>query len=54
VIGGETGGEWMSASRGDEPDSGIIAIVAIAGNAWTKTSAKDFEWTPDELLMAGK
>ena len=54
VTGGETGGEWMSAAQGDEPDCGIVANVGIGGSACTKTSARCLELTSDELLIAGR
>ena len=53
VTGGETGGEWMSVAQGDEPDSGIVAAVGIGGSASTRTIARGFEATSDELLIAG-
>ena len=54
VTGGETGGEWMSSTWRDEPDSGIIATVGIGGSACTRTSARCLELTSDELLIAGR
>ena len=54
VTGGETGGEWMSVTQGDEPDFGLVATVGIGGSAFTKASALCVELTSDELLIAGR
>src|SRR5437867_307466 len=40
ATGGETGGEWMSTTWKDEPDSGIVATVGIGGSACIRTSAR--------------
>jgi len=54
VAGGETGGEWISAAQGHEPDFGIVATIGLGGSACTKTSATGVELPSDELLIAGR
>jgi hypothetical protein len=54
LAGGETGGEWMSASLTDTPNSVIAMGVEFGRIEWTSTSASDLESMSDELLIAGK
>ena len=54
ATGGEIGGEWMSAAQGDEPNSGIIAILSIGGSAWAKTNPKCVELPSKELLIVAR
>ncbi len=54
VAGGETGGEWMSAAHGDEPNPAIIATVGLGGSAYSRTSAGCSKLTSGEILIAGR
>src|SRR5580692_232347 len=52
--GGNTGGEWMSAAQGDEPDSGVVAIAGSGGSACTRTSVRCCEASAAALLIADR
>ena len=54
LAGGETGGEWMSASLTDRPDSVIAMSVELGSTACRRTSATCLEPSSEELLIAGK
>jgi hypothetical protein len=54
LVGGETGGEWMSASLTDRPHSVIAVVVELGSTACRRTSAQCLEPSSDELLIAGK
>jgi hypothetical protein len=54
LAGGETGGECMSASLTEKPDSVIIMSVGLGNTACTSDNARCLEPSSDELLIAFK
>jgi hypothetical protein len=54
ATGRETGGEWISAAQGDEPDTDTIEMAAPGQIAYATNSVGCRKFTSDELLIAAK